>query len=82
MLEKKENNDTELSNNITNFNDNNDVHLSNAKILKAIMKVMIKDEEESRTSANNVTADAFTHVLSSQRDNSDTIFTHEKLDES
>ena len=82
MLEKKENIYMELNNNINNLNDNNDAHLSNAKILEAIVKFMIKDEEESITGANNVTADAFTHVLSSQRDNSDTIFTHEKLDES
>ena len=32
------------------------------------------------TDANNVTADAFSHAFTSQRENSDTIFTSEKLD--
>ena len=56
--------------------------LSNAKIQEAIVKVMIEDEEGSITDANNVTADAFSHASSSQRENADTIFTSEKLDKS
>ena len=40
---------------------------------------MIEDEEESITDYNNVTADAFSHASSSQRENSNMIFTSEKL---
>ena len=41
---------------------------------------MIEDEEESITDANNVTADAFSHSSSSQRENLNAIFTSEKLE--
>ena len=50
------------------------------KILEAILKVMMDDEEESITDANNVAADVFSHASSSQRDNLDAIFTSEKLE--
>ena len=43
---------------------------------------MIEDEEESITDANNVTADAFSHASSLQREKADAIFTREKLDKS
>ena len=39
-------------------------------------------EEESISYSNNVTADTFSHTSSIQRDNSNTIFTSEKLDKS
>ena len=43
---------------------------------------MMEDEEEPIMDANNITADAFSHVPSSQRENVDVIFTSEKVDES
>ena len=39
-------------------------------------------EQESISDANNVTADAFSRAPSVQRENANTIFTSEKLDES
>ena len=42
----------------------------------------MEDEEESIIDAINVTADAFSHVSSSQRENLDTVFTSEKIDKS
>ena len=44
------------------------------------MKVIIKDEEKSKTDTNNITADAFSHASSSQREHADAIFTSEKID--
>ena len=41
---------------------------------------MIEDEQESIADDNNVTTDAFSHTSSSQRENSNTIFTSEKLE--
>ena len=41
------------------------------KILEVILKVMMEDEDESITDSNNVTADAFSHASSSQRENLD-----------
>ena len=49
MLEKKEKYYTELGNNITTFNDNNNTPLSNVNIWEAILKFMMKDEEDSIT---------------------------------
>ena len=46
------------------------------------MKVTIEDEEESITNSENVTADEFSHASSSQRENSNAIFTSEKLEKS
>ena len=40
----------------------------------------MEDEEESMADAKNVIADAFSHVSSSHRENTDAIFTCEKLD--
>ena len=41
---------------------------------------MIEDEEEAITDDNNVTAYAFSHASSSNRENSNTIFTTDKLE--
>ena len=82
MLEKKENYYTKLSNNTTTLNDRNDAPLSNAKIQEVILKVMMEDEEESTTDANNITADEFSHGSSSKRENEEAIFISEKLDKS
>ena len=56
---------TELINTITTFNDNNNTPLSNMNMWDDILKVVMEDEEESITDANNVTADAFSHASSS-----------------
>ena len=66
MLEKKKNYYRNLSNTITTFNENNGAPLSNAKILEAIVKIMMEDEEESIIDATNVTSDAFSHASSSK----------------
>ena len=79
MLVKKENYDTELINTITAFNENKKLLLSNVNIREVIMKVMREDKEEFITDANNVTADTFSHASSLQRENSNGIFTIEKL---
>ena len=79
MLEKKEKYYTEMSNTITTFNEKNDAPLFNANIREAIVIFMMEDEEESITDANTVTADAFSHTSSSQRENVDAVFTIEKL---
>ena len=54
--------------------------LSNVNILEATFKVIIEDEEESITDANNATSGAFSHISSSQRENSNAIFTSKKLE--
>ena len=41
---------------------------------------MMEYEEESRTDANNITANTSSHASSSQRENSDAIFTSDKLE--
>ena len=82
MLEKKGKYYEELSNTITTLNDKNKYPLSKSNILEAILKVVMEDEEESITDANNVTSDAFSHASSLQRESADTIFTREKLDKS
>ena len=66
-----------MCNTLTDYNDRNNMTLFNAKIRKAIRKVM---EEESTTGANRVTADTFIHAPSEQRENPNEIFTSEKLD--
>ena len=68
---------TEICNTLTNYNDCNNTPLSNTKTREAIRKVM---EEESITDANNITADTFSHASNSQRENTNAIFTSEKLD--
>ena len=82
MLEKQGKYYTELSNTITIFNDNNKSTFSKVNIQESILKVVVEDEEESIMDSNNVTADAFIHASSSQRENVGTIFTSEKLDKS
>ena len=54
----------ELSNTITTFNDKKNTPLLNVKTRKAILKVMIEDEEKSTTDANKVTAGASSHASS------------------
>ena len=51
--------------------------LYNSNIQEEIPKVM---EEESIADANNITADTFRHASNTHRDNSNTVFTSEKLD--
>ena len=70
----------ELTNTITTINDNINTTLSNMNLWEAILKFMIEDEEESLTDDNNVTSDAFSHASSSQKENSNIIFTREKLE--
>ena len=82
IAESKENYYTELNNNITNFNDNNNTSLSNAKIQEAVMRVTREDEEGEITDANNVTNDTWSLVSSSQRENLNAMFTSEKLEKS
>ena len=50
---------------IPTFKDNNNLPFSKVKILEAILKVMIKYEDESITDTNNVPADSFKHASSS-----------------
>ena len=66
---------TEIYKTLDNYNDLNDAPLSNDNIREAIHKVI---EEES--DANNVTVDTFSHTSNTQRENTNTIFTSEKLD--
>ena len=80
MSENKEKYYTELSNTVTNFNNNTKFPLFNTNIREEILKFMMEDEEESITDANNINADAFSHVSCSQRENGGMIFTSEKLD--
>ena len=62
---------------LTDYNDRNNTPLSNANILEAVRKFM---EQESIEDSKNVTADKFSHVSNTQRENANTIFTSEKLD--
>ena len=69
----------EMFNTLTDYNDRNNVPLSNKKIREAVHKFM---DEESISDANNVTADTFSHTSNTQRENANTIFTSDKLDKS
>ena len=51
----------------------------NDNIREAIQKFM---EEESISDANNITADTFSHTLNTQRYNTHTLFTSEKIHKS
>ena len=66
----------ELLRTITDFNNRNDVPLFNEKIQEAIHKVIVEEESD----AHNVTADNFSQTPNTQRDNSNSILTSEKLD--
>ena len=66
-----------MCNSLSDYNELNKKPLSNANIWLEIRKVM---EEEPITDANNVTADTFSHAPNTQRENINTIFTSEKLD--
>ena len=72
----------ELSNTIKNFNEWNNTPLSNVNIQESILRVMREDEEVAITDAKNVNADKFSHASSSKRENSNMIFTSEKLEKS
>ena len=60
---------------ITYYNDRNDVPLSNYNIQEATNKVIEKESD-----AHNVTVNNFSHTSNTQRENTNTIFTSEKLD--
>ena len=62
---------------ITDYNDRNDAPLFNDKIQEAIHKLI-----EEEFDYHNVTADTFSHTSNIQRDNTNAIFTSEKLDKS
>ena len=80
IAESKEKYYTELSNTIANFNDNNNMPLSNMNIWEAVLRVMIEYEEVEIMDTNNVTSDTFSHESSSQRESLNVIFTSEKLE--
>ena len=67
----------EILSTITDCNDCKNEQLSNEKIREAIHKVM---EYESISDYNNITADTFSHTPNTQRENTNAIFTSEKLD--
>ena len=68
---------TEMSNTLTDYNKRKNTPLSHVNIREAIRKVV---EEEYIIDANNVTVDTFIHASNAQRENSNAIFTSEKLD--
>ena len=57
---------TEICNDLTDYNDHNNMPLSNANNQESIRKFMV---EESITDANNVTVDTFSHASNAQREN-------------
>ena len=67
---------TEMCNTLTGYNNKNNMPSSNANIWEVMRKVMV---EESTTYANIITADKFSHVSNTQRENENTIFTSENL---
>ena len=62
---------------LTGYNDRNNTPSYNANILEAISKVV---EQESIAVSNSVTADTFSHASNTQRENTNAVFTSEKLD--
>ena len=66
-----------MNNTIIDYNDHKDTKLLNENILESIHKVI---EEESN--ANNLTADTFSRTSNTWRENTNAIFTTEKLDQS
>ena len=62
---------------LTDYNNQNNTPLLNDNIREEIRKVV---EEESVSDCNNVTADTFSHMSNTQRENANAIFTSEKLD--
>ena len=70
---------TEMFNNIPDYNDRNNGPLSNKKIRESVHNIT---DKESKSDANNVTADTSSHTLNTQRYNANAIFTSEKLDKS
>ena len=67
----------EIFKTLTEYNDRKNTPSSNEKIREAIYKVV---EYESISDFNNLTADTFSHASNTQRENSNAIFTSEKLD--
>ena len=68
---------TEMFKNLTDYSDRNNTPLFNTKIQEEIHKVI---EEEPIAEANNFTVDTFSHASNTKRNNTNTIFTSEKLD--
>ena len=64
---------------LTDYNDCNNMRLSNEKIQEAMRKVI---EQESISDSNNINADTFSHVSNKKGKNANSIFTNEKLDKS
>ena len=62
---------------LTYYNDLNNAPLLNGKIQETVHKFL---DEESISDANNVTADIFSHTSNTQRENTNAIFTSEKID--
>ena len=62
---------------LTDYNKRNNTSLSNDKTGEAMHKIM---EEESILDANNINVDTFSHMSNTKRQNTDAIFTGEKLD--
>ena len=69
----------EMLNTLTDYNDRNNTALSDSNIQESIRKVI---EEESIGGSSNVTAYTFGHAFNTQRQNSNAVFTSEKLDKS
>ena len=68
---------TEMYETLTDYNDCNNILLSNENIREAIREVI---EEESISDSNNLTVDTFSHTSNTQIENANEIFTSEKLD--
>ena len=62
---------------LNNYNDRNNIPLSNANIREETCKFI---EEESISDANYDTAYKSSHAYNTQRENANTIFTSEKID--
>ena len=74
IAESKEMFYMELSNTITNLNDNKNTPLSNVMMQEAVSRVMIEDGEGKIIHTNNVTADTFSIASISQREISNAKF--------
>ena len=64
---------------LTYYNDRNNTSSYSSNVWEAIHKFI---EDESTADANKVTTDTFSHFSNTKRDNTNTIFTSEKLDKS
>ena len=68
MENSKDNYYTELCSTITDYNERNNMPLSNVNIREAILQVMREEEEEAITRTNKVTADTFSLKFSPQKE--------------